>query len=283
MSQYHKITYIHDIIPECKRIPSTKQDTFIERYIPDISIHEEKFLPKIYVVTFSHNCCEEAKKYNKEQCLKHGATKVFDLNLDTLVAPEYVKEYIRTSKRGAGYWCWKPYAILQILNKPEVNQGDIVFYMDAGTYPNISLEKSVKFINKHNILCFKLPNLQNVWTKADAVSIFDNMDNFSQTFGKQGQIMAGFVAIKKNELTYNLINQWKDLMKPENSHYYDDSKSNIPNHESFNESRHDQMMLSLLLYYKYNYIIKDLPGHNEAKTKFGLIFHEDINGKDRYA
>ena len=37
---------------------------------------------------------------------------------------------ILTQQRGAGYWLWKPYFINKVLTN--VNDGDIVFYVDAG-------------------------------------------------------------------------------------------------------------------------------------------------------
>ncbi len=76
---------------------------------------------KLHIVTFAHPMTKEynfAQQNNKQSCLKFGADSVYDLNLHTLKAPDYVKDFIATITR-AGYGIFKPWAILQVMDEVE--------------------------------------------------------------------------------------------------------------------------------------------------------------------
>ena len=229
----------------------------------------------IYIVSFAHNCCKLAQDNLKKSALKYGATKVYNLNLDTLEAPPDVKKYIKNNKRGAGYWIWKPYCLQQIINIS--NKEDVVIYVDAGTYFNKKID--INDINKNNILCFKHGSIgytnQSKWTKMNATKYFNYPDNWCETEGKKDQFIASFVGIKNNEFGKIFINRWLESLK--NHKLFDDSESDIPNCKDFKESRHDQQMLSLILYKYYSNI--DFPNYNIKK--YGFVRHENINGKNR--
>ena len=232
---------------------------------------------RIYVVSFAHNCCEKAQKNLKETALKHGASKVFSLNLDTLEAPADVKEYIKNNKRGAGYWIWKPYAIKQVLSG--IRPNDIVIYVDASTYFENSMQHIINEINKNSILCFDTGyHKQNAWTKMNAVNHFGYQNDWCTTDGVKFQFMATLLGIKNDTLGNTIVNKWLDVLIPSNSHLFDDSNTPGGNCKQFIESRHDQQMLSLILY-KYVPHIK-FPAYD--KKKYGWVFHQNINGNDRH-
>ncbi len=46
------------------------------------------------------------------------------------------KDFILKNKRGYGYWVWKPYLISKILK--EINDNDILLYLDAGCELNVN-------------------------------------------------------------------------------------------------------------------------------------------------
>ena len=234
----------------------------------------------IYVVSFAHNCCKKAQDNLEKTSLEHGATKVFNLNLKTLEAPNNVKKYITDNGRGAGYWLWKSYALKQVLRYS--NKDDIIIYADSGTYFTKSLNDIISFINKYSILAFKHNGTiykQNAWTKMNAVKYFDyDIDKWCQTDGTKQQIIGSFVGIKNDEKGNFLVDTWLKALTPENSSLFDDSKSNIPNCKEFQESRHDQQMLSLILY-KY---FDNIPFPNYSEDEYGFIRHQKINGNGRH-
>jgi len=232
---------------------------------------------RVYVVSFAHNCCEKAQKNLEKTALKYGATKVFSLNLDTLEAPDDVKEYIKNNERGAGYWIWKPYALKQVLSVS--NPDDIVIYVDSSTFFEKSVQPIVDEINKNSILCFDTghDNQQNAWTKMNAVKHFGHSDDWCTTDGVKPQFMATLLGVKNDTLGNTIVNKWLDVLIPSNSHLFDDSDTS-GNCTEFKESRHDQQMLSLILY-KYVPHIK-FPEYD--KNIYGWVFHHEINGNDRH-
>jgi hypothetical protein len=231
---------------------------------------------KIHVVSFAHNCCAKAQKNLEETAMQNGAYRVYSLNLDTLEAPEYIKRQILSNKRGAGYWVWKPYCISQILKI--ASPGDIVIYVDSSTYFNKSMENIISLINKNSILAFKHGGdltPQNNWTKMDAVSHFGYLHDWCQNGGMQDQFIGAFVGVKNNETGNFLVKLWIDAVQ--DISLYDDSPGILRNCEGFQESRHDQQMLSLILYKYFNLTF---PDYN--REIYGWVWHESINGASRH-
>lgn len=239
-------------------------------------------ISNIYIVSFAHNCCKKAQENLEKTAYEHGAYKAISLNLDTLEAPVKVKEYIKNNKRLAGYAIWKPYAIKQILKLSEPD--DIIIYADSGTFFNKNLYNISEFIKKNNILCFKHggndgDTRQFKWTKMNAVKYFGySTDLWCSEEGQKDQFYSGFVGIINNDIGNFFIDKWKKTMSPNNSYLFDDSPSNIKNCEKFKESRHDQQMLSLILYKYFPDIL--FPDYN--KNKYGWVCHEKINGNGRH-
>lgn len=232
---------------------------------------------KVYVVSFAHDCCQKAQKNLEKTALGCGVDKVFSLNLESLDAPENVKQFIRDNKRGAGFWCWKPFALKQILKR--VNKGDIVIYVDASTYFTRYVDKIVDFINTNEVLVFKHKEayLQSTWTKMNAVEYFGYDHNWCETEGTKIQMIAAFVGIKNDSFGNFIVDEWLKSMNPENSKLFDDSPS-ARNCLDFKESRHDQQMLSLIVYkYLDHSVFADYD-----KSKYGWVWQEDINGNDRH-
>lgn len=238
-------------------------------------------IQRVHIVSFSYNCCRLAQENLERSAKMYGATNVYSLTLDTLDAPEHIKEQIRTHKRGAGYWVWKPYAIKQVLNQS--NPDDIIIYVDSSTYFNKPMENIINFINKNGVLAFKhgfidpltgQPHYQRNWTKMDAVSYFGYLSDWCSKDGLNEQLMAGFIGIKNNAIGKDLINYWLESLQ--DIHLYDDTPSILPNCQGFTESRHDQQMLSMILY-KTGI---QFPDYN--KEFYGWIWHEKVNGQNRH-
>jgi len=241
---------------------------------------------KIYIVSFAHNCCVKAQKNLEKTAKEFGADKVYSLNLESLEAPEEVKNYIRDdkNKRGAGYWIWKPYAMKQILKISE--PGDIIIYVDSSTFFNKSINNITGFINNNSILCFKhahnaeseRAHKQSEWTKMNAVKHFGySANSWCSTEGEKVQFISAFLGIKNNNIGNFVVDKWLEIMNPKFSYLFDDSISE-DNCEGFEDSRHDQQMLSLILY-KY---FPDILFPDYDKNKYGWVWHEQINGNNRH-
>jgi len=213
-----------------------------------------------FVTTFAHNCCYKNQARNKRICLEHGAKKVFDFSIDTLDAPNNIKEYIKNTPKGAGHFCWKPLTLQNVFNSPEVKENDIIMYMDSSMWPTNPpncFNALIEDINNNNIFVFKVPFSQRDWSKMNAVRLFTNNENWFEEQGQDWQLMATFVGIVNNDIGRSFVNGWANLMEPNKCHYYDDSPSPVPNWIDFQESRWDQTMMSLYLYKNHPEIVKN--------------------------
>lgn len=158
--------------------------------------------------------------------------------------------FILNQPRGAGYWIWKPYIILQTLE--QLNEGDVVLYTDGGMSVidnlnplfNITLESS-----KYGRMLFQIPggHINKTFTKRDCF-ILMGCDEKKYYDGN---------------LTNGAISLWKKT--PENIEYLKEYLRYLrdprivtdapnmmgPNLIEFKDHRHDQSVLSLMSI-KYN-------------------------------
>jgi hypothetical protein len=161
--------------------------------------------------------------------------------------------FIKNNTRGLGYWIWKPIILRHVLDK--VNYGDLIFYSDAGCELSTKARSHFKFLcklaKKNEGLFFRLPHLENAYTKAD---IFNDDIFKGQLNGEDNQVQATFFLLHKTIKNIHLIDDWYSLAVKNNYHYIDDSPSELSNHISFIENRHDQSILSCLIKLNNHYI-----------------------------
>ena len=188
---------------------------------------------------------ESIKKYGK-----HFEIIVFDKNR---IHPEFVSKNYKTLslKRGGGYWLWKPYIISCILEK--IKEKDILFYLDSKYYFTENFEKLYSnHIESNDLLVWKnKPNGETYymknWCKMDVIKKY-NM--YEKVFLENAEdFWAGAIVIKKTENTIKYMKEWLEMCCVHED--ITDSPSVTPNSELFNEHRHDQSLLSIVLH-KYN-------------------------------
>jgi hypothetical protein len=167
------------------------------------------------------------------------------------------KEFVEKNKdilncnRGGGYWLWKPYIINEVLKK--INHGDIVFYLDSKYYFIDSLSKLYSdYMTNNDILVWKhKPNSCSLHMKylckMDVIVKYNMVDKVFRE--NVDECWAGAIIVKKTDNTLMYIQEWLDMC----CNYEDitDSKSKIKNSHFFKEHRHDQSLLSIVIY-KYN-------------------------------
>lgn len=169
------------------------------------------------------------------------------------ISPDFIEKNKRILNlpRGGGYWLWKPYIINETLKKLQDN--DLLFYLDSKYYfiENFT-ELYREAIHKKDIIIWKnKPNEQNWfmlnWCKQSVIEKYGMKDKVF----KQGALdcWAGFICTKKSEFSVNFMKEWLDMC----CIYEDitDCPGSIPNTTYFRDHRHDQSLLSILIY-KYN-------------------------------
>lgn len=157
---------------------------------------------------------------------------------------------ILDSKKGAGYWLWKPYLILKAMEK--INDGDIIFYLDLGDHLHTNIYEFVNKIVIDNSGFFLVSGnfINKNWTKYDC---FNLMDCRGEKYTESNQLEAGCCAFQKRDDVILFLKEW--LFFCSNYHIISDDPS-IKNDPNFNEHRYDQSILTNL---KIKYEIKAEP------------------------
>jgi hypothetical protein len=163
--------------------------------------------------------------------------------------PKEHMNFILTHPRGYGYWIWKAYVILHMMNKyPE---GDIILYADAGCGISTSPQARRVFktwiddVRKHpsHRLSFQMCFPEEDWTKGE---LFEYMDCNTDVYRKTGQHSASIQVYLNTPENKTFVQEYFRISTADNYHYVSDEPSRIPNAPSFRDHRHDQSIVSIL-------------------------------------
>ena len=196
----------------------------------------------IYVVNYADGEPYEGfRKINTRTAYWFGrADKVIEYSKKD-IDQNYVEEHkkIFSYKRGAGLWLWKPYLIHKALMT--INEGDWLFYSDAGVTFIRSLKHIIKCAEEHHqdVFTIEQPTLCRQFTKRECYSIMGVDDH--------GENQAlGLLLLRKSDVSVEFIEEWLHLCEDEEllspNHFY----PNIEEWPDYYAHREDQSILSLL-------------------------------------
>lgn len=197
----------------------------------------------IYALNFASEGYEKARELNTKTAYKFGADKVFEFTLNDIdVEFANKNKSILCSKRGCGYWLWKPYFINKVLKQS--NQGDWIIYSDSGMYYRTNIIKYINMLEKNNISMISRTTkfMEKQFTKRD---VFVELDCDFPEYTDSLQRAASVVLIKNNIKNQGIIDEW--LEKAQNEHLITDSvnRSGKENYSEFIDHRHDQSLFSI--------------------------------------
>ena len=159
-------------------------------------------------------------------------------------------KYILESKRGGGYWLWKPYIINKILNK--INENDVLLYLDSTYYFTEKFtDLYQKHLEKNDLLVFKnKPNEStNCMKHLCKMDVVIKYNMYNKLFIENvEEYWAGCIFIKKTENTMEIMKEWLQMCC--NHDDITDSPSQNQNYRYFWDHRHDQALLSIILHKK---------------------------------
>jgi hypothetical protein len=143
--------------------------------------------------------------------------------------------------RGGGYWMWKPYIIREILNL--IEPGSLLFYIDSSYRFLAPFDEWTQYVDRHDIMVWKnKPNEpfypMKQWCKMDVMEIYQIPDDMEICW-------AGAMLLKNTLYVRSLVDEWLKSCTYQN---ITDSPSVIPNYPEFIEHRHDQSLLSCVLF-----------------------------------
>lgn len=155
------------------------------------------------------------------------------------------KEHFK-NRKGYGYMCWKPYVILKALHNLE--ESDTLIYIDADLELINENELTNLIATEGNIFFYvgeysKKNYTQGRWTKMD--TFIGMQENTTEQFNNY-QIMSGIQIYRKNSETINFLNTYLCYCK--RFDLISDEISKVKNQPGFQQHRHDQSILSILVH-----------------------------------
>ena len=228
----------------------------------------------IGIVTFADLRYKKTLARFYKQADNIGVFNLISINSENNLPSEYRitnRNILKPKCRGYGFWCWKPFVVLQVLeSNPSLN---ILFYCDAGSHIRIEgrtrLHEYIEILSasQYNILAFQLtlvtPYILNAfdgwhpnttcfypsdmlkeayWTKGDMFEKF-NLDE-KHPISQTPQIEGGIFAVKNTPEVRNYLRKW--IEDTENyPHLFNDAPSIKSNYQGYIEHRHDQSYFSI--------------------------------------
>ena len=241
-------------------------------------------MSKIYGISYASRHFDN--RYNNiinlgKQCGLFDTFNCFrEQDIDNEFKNKY-REVWNMSQRGGGYWIWKPYIISKMLE--QINDNDILVYIDAGCHINITLESKQRFNeyidmcnNSHSgLLRFQLTHQEKNFTNRKTIEYFKTKFNINDdtmtTYLESFQLLNGIMLMKINNYSVSFFNQCLNILN-DDPKLYTDIYTNSNSNNTNENHRHDQSIMSLL--YKYmegDLIIDDetwfIEGFNTEKSK----------------
>lgn len=172
------------------------------------------------------------------------------LNFSSMLSSEDFAK-VANSPKGGGYWIWKPFVLLDALEK--IDYGDLLLYADAGcSFPvaedEIQINRLYQCI-KHcvqsmsGILVFRNPYIEGQWTSKSMLSFFKSLNNSSIVNTRQ--FTANRIFIRKSSESMMLVKKWLEVAY-KNPLFFSDSCQIPCESNDFLEHRHDQSVFSLV-------------------------------------
>jgi hypothetical protein len=168
------------------------------------------------------------------------------------------------SARGGGFWFWKGPLVLHHLEQQQtiMLMGDVLVFADLDLWDHIEWIPSLidtMVEQQKNLALYQMTKLEQEWTKRDVFEEFCPGEQQQSSF----QYSANFIVVRKAPATIDLMRQWSQAMS--NYHWINDEPSNVPNVYGFQEHRHDQSLLSVILKCRFGE-----PGKQRYKGKTTL-------------
>lgn len=216
---------------------------------------------KVVLTNMSNERFSRSRRNLNRSAKIHGVDEVrsFDFQEDIRSSSFYTEhESIMRHKRGLGYWLWKPYIILKVLES--LAENDIVIYSDCGIEVIDNLEPLISICNhKEQVLLFGNRNYLNAhYTKRDC---FVHMNCDNERYWYSMQCDAAFMIFRKTIFTIQFLQEWLEYCKMETILTDAPNVFGRMNLPGFIEHRHDQSIISLLAE-KYNINLYRMPTHH---------------------
>ena len=198
------------------------------------------------LINFAHNSHSKARAKNSETGLSIGGfDKTIEYNMSDIDKDFYSKnKHIFEQKRGAGYWLWKPYFILQTLKRS--NPEDNILYCDAGcAFVGSFKDYFFDFLREDDkgVILFNGVHSHSQYTKMDC---FHYMDCENDIYFQDRQLTATFQLVRPTKFSLNFYESYLNYCQDERILTDKENECDKPNFPHFMDHRHDQSILTNL-------------------------------------
>ena len=235
-----------------------------------------------YLATYANEKFEEKQKFLNK--IHEDSFTINAYNREWLENSELYKEnkQMLDESVGAGWWAWKPYIILDSLQK--ANSGDLVVYCDCGDMFSPGVKDYVSQNIDEDDLCLLLlgNNKNKQYTKRDC---FILMDCDTQDYWNSTQLEAGFMVWKACDESIRVVTEWLNYCL--NLKIISNDPSELGEEFSeFQAHRNDQSILTNIAVTEglsvggpeyRNYIECDYDYWYERNEKFGFNLGREID------
>lgn len=235
--------YIHDISLEEVYEPS----------LPGSQGYKEK--PAVYVVSYADGPEVFLRNQNvlAQSVVNKGADFVLNYRKHHL-EPEFVKKNAKLLdySKGAGYWVWKPWIILQTLKT--VPEGSIVIYFDAGFLATAPLTPLINLAKQHDIILIKHDDLGTICGMVTQPETFHQMDCQTEACYQAPHIWAGISVYRNTSAARQFVTKWLDYCQDPICNVENEilnagtllEKSKFKPYPAFIHHHHDESIISVL-------------------------------------
>jgi hypothetical protein len=181
-------------------------------------------------------------------------------------------DFVRDNPRGFGLWVWKPWAVLEVMKS--VQQGDIVFYLDAGCTVHTSINSKLRYewyinhVREQGSLVFQQKFLEYSWTRREVIEHF----HLTEIDVNSGQVMAGVQGHLVNEKQLKFVKDWLGACTLDSGRLLKDVGVLNIEDGRFIEHRHDASVFSCLAKFEGIQMIQDETFHHPKWNRDGDNF-----------
>jgi len=201
---------------------------------------------KKYLISYG-----DAGYASQKQFLQESATASAFFDEVKLFSPgdietDFVNQVGETllSRKGAGYWLWKPYIVRKVLS--DIEQNDILVYCDVSCVINPAgkarFEEYVSMLlsAETGTLDFELPLKESEFTKKE---VFDYFNSSGEVLNSN-QLLTSVVLLRKCEHTTMLVDEWYEAAC-DNPFLFTDELL-VKQYENFEINHYDQSVFSVI-------------------------------------
>jgi hypothetical protein len=203
-------------------------------------------MAKAHLVSYATKNFEMVRQELNASARQFGISEVLSYSSEDLYNSEYYRRNrsILDETCGAGCWAWKPYFILQAIER--LSEGDILFYCDAGSLFIDSPSPLIDICNSatHGIVLFDARPLTNrQFTKRDC---FVRLNCDAPKYWNAHAAIATILVLRKCAAALSVMEEWLTHCYDRAAITDDPNICGQKNLRGFLQHRWDQSILSLL-------------------------------------